>query len=224
MAYPVSQEYPANLARPARARWARGFSLLEVLVTMVVVALIVTLLMQGLSQALNIRARLLHHQQQATLASLQERWFRDTVGSALADLPDAFGVMAGTRDSMAFATAGPLVGSGPQRVTWSLQPVPGGWSLKYSDPANGDMVVIKGPLAEASFAYLGTDSSQWSDRWDPEYDQNPGADNDDVQVLPRMVRLQAQGANGTLYWLVPIQVDAAMPRFLRPEDVLDGLL
>ena len=191
---------------------------------MVVVSLIVTLLMQGLSQALNIRARLLRHQQLAIVASLQERWFRDTVSSALADLPDAFGIMNGTSNSMAFATAGPLVGPGPQRVTWSLQRVPGGWSLNYSDPAIGDIVVIPGPLSNASFAYLGADSAQWSDRWDPDFDEKPGADNDVVQVVPRMVRLQAQGASGTLYWLVPIHVEATMPRFLRLEDALDGLL
>lgn len=208
---------------------AAGFSLLEVLVTMVIVALIVTLLMQGLSQALDLRTRLLRHHQLAVVAGLQEQWFRDTVSAAMADLPDALGGMVGSADALEFVTSGALGGQGLQRVRWSLVPVAGGWSLHYSDPRLPELVVIEGPLADASFSYLGSDSREWEDRWEPPPADQPVAmdglegSRADSEALPVMVRLRAEGATGPLYWLVPVWADPAMPVLLRPDAPGSGL-
>jgi len=197
-----------------RPRPAPGFTLLEAIVTLVIVSMIVTLLMQALGQSLDLRSRLLRHQRQATVASLQEQWFRDTVASALADLPDGLGQMAGSADTLALVTPRPLDGGGPERVRWSLQPVQGGWALHYADATWPDLVVIEGPLREAAFAYLdGLDT--WHSEWAPQV----GAQ----EVLPRMVRLQALTATGEMHWLVPIVTDPRPPRFLRPQDAADGI-
>lgn len=199
---------------PRHARPAPGFSLLEALVTLVIVALIVTLLMQALGQALNLRGLVLRHQRQAIAAALQEQWFRDTVSTALSDLPDVLGRMAGKADELELVTPRALGGGDLQRVRWSLQPVAGGMALHYGDSTWPDLTVIAGPLLDATFAYLDA-AGEWHDEWAPAADSQ--------EVLPRIVRLQALTATGQLYWLVPVAADPGPPRFLRPEDAADGL-
>ena len=181
---------------------------------MVIVALIVTLLMQALGQSLNLRGRVLRHQRQAIAAALQEQWFRDTVSTALSDLPDVLGRMAGEADELELVTPRALGGGELQRVRWSLQSVSGGVALHYGDSTWPDLTVIEGPLLDAAFAYLDA-AGEWHDEWAPAADSQ--------EVLPRIVRLQALTTTGELLWLVPVAADARPPRFLRPEDVVNGL-
>lgn len=202
------------MGRASFPRSVRGFSLLEAIVTLVIVALIVTLLMQALGQSLDLRARLLRHQRLATVASLQEQWFRETVSSAMADLGDGLGRMAGKRDSLELVTPGPLGDGGLQRVKWWLQPVDGGLALHYADSTWPDLVVVAGPLQDASFAYL-DGAQEWSDRWEPEAAA--------IDILPRMVRLQARTATGDMHWLVPVAANPRLPGYLRPHRATDGL-
>lgn len=191
----------------------RGFTLLEALVTLVIVALIVTLLMQALQQSLDLRVRLLRHQSETRVATLQEQWFRESVAGVVADLPDAFGRMEGQAATLSLVTLQPVGARGVARVRWWLEPVPGGHALHYADPEWEDITVIPGPLAGARFEYLAP-AGGWSDRWMPE----PG----EHIVLPRMVRLRADTADGQLDWLVPVLADPALPVMLRPLDPAAG--
>lgn len=197
-----------------RARAAAGFTLLEALVTLVVVSLIITLLMQALSQSLDLRARLLRHEGQTRVAGLQEQWFRDTVGSAMPDLADALGAMKGNRDGFELVTPQPLAGPGLERVRWQLQPVDGGWSLHYADSRLGEIEVLHGPLDDAVFEYL-DGQGEWVAEWNPPVDA--------MEVLPRMVRLRAVTSEGELLWLVPLAADPLMPVMLRPQGGDRGL-
>lgn len=192
---------------------ARGFTLLEAIVTLVIVSLIVTVLMQALGQTLGMRTRLLRHQREARVVALQEQWFRDTVGSAVADLPDALGHMQGSRDSLELVTAAPLESRGVQRVGWSLRRNGAGQALHYTGGDLKSVQVIAGPLRNAAFAYLDHDG-RWSTEWRP--------DADSRLALPRMVRFQADTTAGSLLWLVPIAVDPAPPELLKPEEVVGG--
>jgi general secretion pathway protein J len=204
---------PVRACRSPR-RSAAGFSLLETIVTMVVVAMIITVLMQALSQSLDLRSRLLRHERAARVSNLQEQWFRESVAGAMADLPDAFGEMTGDARSMRFVSASPLGSAALAQVSWSLQPTQGGWALHYADADWSDLVIIAGPLQQASFAYLDA-GGEWQEQWDPAEDAE--------QVLPRMVRLQATTATGDLLWLVPVFADPRPPSLLRPQDLGNGL-
>lgn len=135
-------------------RPARGFSLLEAIVTLVVVAMIVALLMQALSQSLNLRSRLLRHQSASLVAGLQEQWFRESVSAAVADLPEALGGPAGTADALELLTVRALSDDGTlERIRWSLQSAAdGGASLHYTDSSWEDMLVVAGPLHDAAFS------------------------------------------------------------------------
>lgn len=194
----------------------RGFSLLEAIVTLVVVAMIVALLMQALSQSLNLRTRLLRHQGAALVAGLQEQWFRESVSAGVADLPDALGVPLGTPDALEMLTARSLdTGGSLQRIRWSLRAVPGGGSsLHYADATWDDLVVVDGPLHGAAFTYLDA-SGEWRDGWEPVPESE--------HVLPRMVRLRARTADGTLDWLVPVAADPRSLHTLRPDGSGDGI-
>ena len=196
--------------RPGSRRRASGFSLLEVIVTLVVVSLILTVLMQALAQSLDMRERLLRHQRHARAAALQEQWFRDNVSSAVADLPAALGHLRGEAAALELLTPAPMVGHGLARVRWELVEADGGVALAYDGPGWSG-VVVPAPLREAKFSYMGHDGA-WSDRWAPELPE--GVDPASIAVLPRMVRFEASTVRGELTWLVPVRADPFIPRRL----------
>ena len=190
---------------------SKGFTLLETVVTLVIVSLLVATLMQALGHALNLRTRLLRVQGEARVELLQEAWFRETVGAAQADLDDAMGGMEGSRDSLAYASSMPLASPGMSRVRWWLQDDGKGAALHYSDADASDLVVVAGPLKAASFAYL-DHAGAWHDEWEPA--------PEDTERLPRLVRLEAQTIKGQLYWLVPLLADPMPQELLRPDQLM----
>jgi prepilin-type N-terminal cleavage/methylation domain-containing protein len=208
--------------QPTAMRRSAGFTLLETIVTLVIVSLIVVVLMQALQQALGLRTRLLRHERETRTATLQEQWFRDSVAAAVADLPDALGQADGSATSLTLVSAAPLSAPGIARVDWSLRPVDGGYALDYAEAGGAPITVLPGPLAHAAFDYL-DDEGHWSGEWkvQPEDVQAPVNDMAPVELppqLPRMVRLQADTAGGHLLWLVPIVAEPRPPAILRPEE------
>jgi prepilin-type N-terminal cleavage/methylation domain-containing protein len=205
-----------------------GFTLLETIVTLVIVSLIVVVLMQALQQALGLRTRLLRHERGTRTATLQEQWFRDSVAAAVADLPDALGQADGSATSLTLVSAAPLSAPGIARVGWSLRPVAGGYALDYAEAGGAPVTVLPGPLADAAFDYLDQDG-HWLREWKVKPAEPAPAPADDmVRVepppqLPRMVRLQADTADGHLLWLVPIVAEPRPPAILRPEQFGLGL-
>lgn len=195
---------------PVRGRrLAGGFTLLEAIVTLVIVSLLVAVLMQSLSHALNLRTRLLRVQAEARTDFLQEAWFRDAVSGAQADFDDALGAMDGSAEALSYATPVPLVAQGMSRARWWLAGPPGAVSLRYSDSAAEDLVIVRGPLRDASFAYLSRDG-EWRDTWRP--------DPDDPERLPRLVRFEATTPRGRLHWLVPLLADPIPKETLRTDE------
>ena len=208
----------SNARRPSG-----GFTLLETLVTLVVVSMIVVVLMQALQQALALRARLLRYEAHARTSTLQEAWFRDTVRAAIPDIPDALGSPEGTTEVFAFVTAAPLTGDGLARVSWVLVGVDGGFALEYASDDGTRLRILDGPLQEPAFAYM-DGAGGWHEAWNQEIalgDQPLPAREQDPPPpvpLPRMVRLHAVTADGELTWLVPVLSEPLPPEVLRPED------
>lgn len=201
---------------------AGGFTLLETIVTLVIVSMIVVVLMQALQQSLGLRTRLLRHERAVRTAVLEEQWFRDSVRSAIADLPDAMGVMNGTPDTITLVSAAPLSGPGLASVRWSLRPVDGGYALDYAEAGADAMTILPGPLVDAAFEYL-DGKGAWLDEWKvdtnaPSTPANEMAPAVAPDQLPRMVRLRATTTSGRMLWLVPIAAEPRPPRALRPEE------
>jgi prepilin-type N-terminal cleavage/methylation domain-containing protein len=192
-----------------RRRAQAGFTLLEMIVTLVVVSLIVVVLMQALQQALGLRTRLLRFERETRMATLQEEWFRDSVSAAVVDLPDALGPMQGDAAAFAMVSAAPLQGAGPVRIGWALRRDGDGdaQALVYAGAGAAASLRVMGGLHDAAFSYLGADG-RWRATWKQE----------DSAPLPRMVRLEATTGAGRLLWLVPVASDGRERRILRPEQ------
>lgn len=201
--------------RPALPpRPASGFTLLETLVTLVVVAMITALLMQALGFSLGIRERLLRHQAIVRVSALQEQWFRDSVSAAAADLADGLGAAQGSSEQFSLVSADPLGGAGLRRIVWALAPRDDGLALVYRDDGGAELEIIPGPLLQARFDYLGQAGAFVPD-WAPD------AADKRAPVLPRLVRLQAQTTRGELLWLAPLISDPVPSLLLRPDA--DGI-
>lgn len=180
-----------------------GFTLLEAIVTLVIVSLLVTILMQALGQAMNLRTRLLRFEGESRQAALQEAWFRDTTAGMQREALEEEGQL-GTREWLEYTTPAPLVATGFSTVRWWLD----GGRLHYADARVADVVIIAGPLRNAGFSYL-DENGDWTERWTW---QDHGA------KLPKMVRLSATTARGNIDWLVPLMADGLDPNTLKLDE------
>lgn len=193
-------------------RHATGFTLLEAMVTLVIVSLMIALLMQALIQVLGMRERVLVYQRESRTASLQEQWFRDSVQGTLVDLPDALGSMQGDAARFELVTASPLATGGIGHVTWTIVPQGSGQALAHTDAAGNTFEVIQGPMQDARFSY-GSGAGEWSASWEPPEDA--------TELVPRFIRFTATGSRNDIDWIVPLLVDPRPASAnLRPENVL----
>lgn len=204
---PVQGRRSGGLSRP---RASAGFTLLEMVVTLVLVSLLVAVLMQMLGQALSVRTRLLHYQQTMRLSYLKEGWFRDVVAASQLDDSDGFPPLRGSSVELSHVSAMPLQSGGLARVRWQLRfDGQGKASLYYAEGDSEPLQILEGPLEQARFSYRGA-SGEWVEQWDSGPVVPPTGVASRVG-LPLVVRFQAQTNNGQLLWLVPLMVDGAMP-------------
>ncbi|PZQ32586.1 MAG: hypothetical protein DI562_03275 [Stenotrophomonas acidaminiphila] len=182
----------------------RGFTLLEAIVTLVIVSLLVTILMQALGQAMSLRTRLLRFDGENRVAALQEAWFRETVSGLQRDLEEQGEGILGTRDRLEYSTPSPLAARGFSAVRWWLAD----GRLHYADTQVADVVIIEGPLSEAAFSYL-DEGGNWVDEWRWK----------DHTLPPKMVRFTARTGRGTLDWLVPLMAQGLDPDTLKLDAV-----
>ncbi|MFN3703338.1 type II secretion system protein [Thermomonas sp.] len=196
-----------------------GFTLLEAIVTLVIVSMLVTVLMNALSQSLSLRTRMLRVQGESRQMLLQEAWFRDSV--AAAQPPTRHGEVdgfVGDAGGIQFVSAAPLAAIGSVRVRWWLQRGSDGEvALHYEDPTSGDLLILPGPLQGAGFSYLGVDGGDWMSEWrSTTADEASRLAEKGSGTLPKLVRFQATTASGRqLYWLVYLPAD------LRAVDRID---
>lgn len=208
--------------------WSQGgFTLLEAIVTLIIVSMLVTVLMSALSQSLSLRTRMLRVQGEARQMSLQEAWFRESVGGAQppAKLGESDGFW-GTESGLSFVSAAPLAADGSARVDWRLErDSDGQTALHYQDPVAGDMVVMQGPLRDASLSYMADGGSQWQMEWrSTSPDKASPLSPAGTGMLPRLVRFQATTATGRrLHWLVYLPADLHASDRIDLSEVGHGL-
>jgi len=112
---------------------SRGFSLLETLVSLVIVALIATVMMQSLFQVLGLRERVLRHEAEARQAALQQAWFRDSVAALVAEMPERQGGFRGDPEGWSGTSLAGPSGAGLRRIEWRLTGLPGQRVLQLSE-------------------------------------------------------------------------------------------
>jgi prepilin-type N-terminal cleavage/methylation domain-containing protein len=189
---------------------ARGFTLLEALVTLVIVSMLMAVLVQALLHVMGLRERVLRLEAEARTAQLHEAWFRDSVAALVVD---PFGRLPGLSGN---ASGFQAIGAGPLARAGGVQPVVWGVDdahrvLRYREGEDwSDVLVTRGGLR---FQYRDLDGG-WHDAWPVR--QRP------QERLPRAVALGFEGGDGPRWWIAAV---ASRPPRTEPAEgvVGDGL-
>lgn len=184
---------------------SRGFSLLETLVSLVIVALIATVMMQSLFQVLGLRERVLRHEAEARQAALQQAWFRDSVAALVAEMPERQGGFRGDPEGWSGTSLAGPSGAGLRRIEWRLTGLPGRRVLQLSEDG-GPALTIRAVGDRARMRYLGPDGA-WQTAW-------PVTDAAS-EPLPRAVRLDDPDEGHGLLWWEPVLTGPGLPQPLR---------
>ena len=180
-------------------RMQSGMTLLEMLVVLTLVALLGTLIIQGISVFLARYDAVQRVARHAAQAGLQQHWFASSV-EAMVPYRQTATQFKGDATSFSGVTTQPLgAESGmPVTVRWSIQLDGRSSVVAYFEepaPTNGgglDWAVLTtdGPLA---FQYAGADGV-WRDHWPP---------RDVIEHIPRQVRL---GDGVRTLWLATLDL------------------
>jgi len=187
---------------------ARGFTLLESLVTLVIVAMVATLLMQSLFQVLGLRERVLRTDRDARIAALQEAWFRDSVGGVIGELAGREGAFRGTAEGWTALTLGGLADPAQVKVTWRIAGPPERRVLEVAE-GQGPAVAVRTVSGSARFQFLDA-AGQWQEVW-------PVAARP-REVLPRIVRLEDPEARPGWVWQAAIPAGQGVPQSVRAQS------
>lgn len=200
-----------------------GFTLIEVLTTLVLLSMVAAIAFGSLRQVIEARTRLRPYLDQAEQTMIVAGWLRQTVQGLMADYDTGQNRFAATPEGFSGLTVSPLIG--PPGT-----PTPFHWALRY-DSAN-DLTILEYDEArfaairvvdwdgrQGAFSYYGQDA-EWHTRWTapdkPEQSQS-------IAQLPRLVRL-----GGLPPQRFPVIVAAPrgslFPRSLPPNLLTDPTL
>lgn len=195
----------------------RGFSLLEAMVTLVIVALVTTVLMQSLLYVLGVRERVLRNERESRAAALDEAWFRESIGSAIADLPERGKPFRGDATGVSFVGLDALDGRAFAEVAWALVPGERGLSLEYR-AGERQWVLATGLPEGTGFRFRDADGS-WSTAW-PVPDTEAGRTSQPAppRSLPRVVVLAPPDGTDGPTWVAAIGASPGLPLALEARE------
>lgn len=169
-------------SRPAAA--GGGFTLVEVLVVLVILALVSGVLLTAFDRILDIRMRLATFLDGVEAPTLISDWFRSTVGGLVADAPHSAGNFTGDAHHLTGLTLAPLDAAQgvPTVITWGVEfdTGSGRTHLRYSD-GDRTMDIASWPGDVGALSYCGPDFV-CRDNWPPDKD---------ASELPLLIRLDA---------------------------------
>lgn len=180
-----------RLTQPAHQR---GMTLLELLVTLSLLALVSTLLMQGFATALVTYERVQRKQNESLPLELGYRWFSETLAGTQAEL-DAPRQFGGDARQLRGITHRPLLGQPGQTspFAWTLQEAPdGSLQLLYSQGERLQWPIAQWPAgSQGRFIYRNLQGAP-AERW-PEGTSAPGTTADGS--IPGAILLEITPSN-----------------------------
>ena len=174
-----------------KRRGMRGFTLLEMLVTLLVVSLIAGVMGQALAQLARIEQLLAGAQLRSVASSLRAEWLRSAIESLLPGGRDSDERMSGSERELRGLSADvpqlPAPGLTPLHLRLVFQDGTGLSELQLRSPAEDPsspswVVLLAWPGREGRFRYLDR-KQQWQDQWPPA----PGLADD---ALPLAIALE----------------------------------
>lgn len=200
-----------------------GFTLLEVLVTMVIISMIAILLMQSLSQVLGLRERVLRSESEARIAALQEHWFRDSLSAAMADLPEGVAPFSGNSRAVRFLGLDPMLGGYFAVIEWQILDAAEGLELAYRQNSQPEAVVVLRGLTQAELRYQNREG-RWFDTWPPR-PLETGSPPPSSEALPRAIELVMSDDRQNRVWRVGVAAGPELPLPIRVrEEIRRGAL
>lgn len=210
----------------SRSRWGRGMTLLEVLVTLLIVALASSLVLQALQQLARVERALEGGQlgAQSSAVNLRREWLRSLLAGALPEQVNAPLQFQGSSEALDFRSAQQADGFGAGYTRWRLSvqsdpDVAGGQLLQLQDLDRADaapMILLRWQGEPGALRYL-DDEGAWHMAW-----PHAAAATESVAGIkrpPRLVRLEL-GAEAGGVLLMPV-VSREPPR-ARLADWVDG--
>lgn len=150
---------------PATRKPQAGLTLMEVLVTLVLISLATLLMFQTLGSYRIAKARVAAQSGAVDRRALFEAWFRESVRGLHATRRVAFKGTAGGFEGLTLAPASGASGAG-KALRWSLQQRRGEWRIAYAEEGRQRWDLPFADTRQASFAYL-DDAGKLHDAWPP---------------------------------------------------------
>ncbi len=194
----------------------RGFTLVELLVAIVLVALASTLVMQGIGQGLGLVGRVTRDQGAAYHELMARGWIRDSIGAAAA-LASAEGEFRGTANAVTLLSFRPLLGSEgvASPISWSAG---GAGRLVYAERDQSVPIAALPPLGYIEYQDT---AGNWQPSWPPPETNASEAGTPDG-ALPRRLRF-VFAQDDTLELALPAAAPIADEEFGEDEgDDLGG--
>jgi prepilin-type N-terminal cleavage/methylation domain-containing protein len=171
-------------SRTRRGAKAHGFTLVEVIVVLVIVALISGALLAAFQRLLDVRLRIAGFLDGTDTPNLVAGWFRDSVNGMIPDVKGGAGVFTGNARRFSGLSTAPLNGmSGvPTPITWQLDynADTGRTYLRYQAAADPGLTIASWPDNRGRIQYC-TSLLACFDAWPPR--------NLNVTQVPALIRL-----------------------------------
>jgi prepilin-type N-terminal cleavage/methylation domain-containing protein len=188
-----------------------GFTLVEVLITLILLAMVAAVVLGSLRQVIEARTRLRPYLDRSEETTLVASWFRQTIGALITDYDDGQHLFAGTAADISGLTTAPLIGppGTPTAFRWSLKYDAAGevTVLEYGERPSETIQIVRWVGHDGTFAYYGEDR-KWHPTWPPlDADQS-----ESIAQLPRLVRLSGVPSD-----LVPMTIAAPRASPVPPQ-------
>lgn len=189
----------------------RGFTLVEMLVTLAVMALVSSLLWQALSTVALLERRLDRTRTLSNDDQLRRAWVEQALFGVMTGAEgDPVRFAGGTTRLSTYTSMPPWPGSlGPERMTLTLEQDDNGQRLLAHRPGSDTSLELwRWAGASGGFDYLDS-SGRWLDAWPP------SAGTTQTTLLPAAIRLRGPPAGSVLVPVVTTQVP-----MLRQRDLI----
>lgn len=169
---------PFNAVQLPRAQ--RAFTLIEMLVVMIIMAMVVTLVVQGFGYTLGLYQRVVSSQNSAYQQVFTYQWFKSSLGAQVAMRPKGRGLEGSSQQLSSYSFQPLLAQAGVKTlIHWELTEVQGRLQLNYRE-SDSYFTVYEWPDASGRFEYL-DDQGRWTDHWPTQ--------KAELQPLPKTIRL-----------------------------------